>query len=141
MNKDDLFGKTLGLISKVHYLEAKLANNKAVADVTTLQLNLLKILYCSCTRSISSLSECLNINLPNCSREVKKLTKKGYIEKKVSELDKRKTEISLSNTGQHKVESFLLEMKDNFFKKNADMTEDQINKCIIYIDYLQKKIF
>ena len=137
MNRDDLFNKTVGLISKVYDLEAKLNNKKTDDDVTSLQLNLLKILYFSCSKNLSSLSECLNINLPNCSREVKKMTKQGYIEKKVSDMDKRKTELSLTPDGNNKVESFLFDMKDNFFKKNGDMTEEKINKCIESIDFLQ----
>ncbi len=141
MNRDDLFNKTVELISKVYDLEAKLTNKKTDDDVTSLQVNILKILYFSCSKNLSSLSECLNINLPNCSREVKKMTKLGYIEKKVSDIDKRRTELSLTPDGNYKVESFLLDMKNNFFKKSGDMTEDKINRCIESIDFLQKEIF
>lgn len=141
MNKDILFNRTAGFIAKVYDFEAKLSEGKGDSEITHLQLELLKILYFSCCKSISGLSECLNINLPNCSREVKKLSLSGFIQKTVSSSDKRKTELSLTDKGKNKVEKFLFDMRDNFFKHENIWSEDKIKKCIDSIDILEKELF
>ncbi len=139
MNKDYLFNRIVGLISGLHGLEAKLSSDKT-DDVTALQMNLLMILFFSSYSSMSSLSKCLGINLPNCSREVKKLTNMKLVKKNVSASDKRKTELSLTDIGRKRVESFLNEMKDNFFKEKQNWTDEKIKKCVENIDNIERDI-
>ena len=82
----------------------------------------------------------MNINLPNSSREVKKLTQLGYIQKSSSIEDKRKTELSLTTEGRTKVEEFLEKMKDDFFAQYGDWTEERIERCIKSIDVLEEEL-
>ncbi len=140
MMKDDLFNKTVSLISKVYELEVALDSPENYIDVTDLQLNLLKVLYFSCSKNVSSLSQCLNINLPNCSREVKKLTVKGFIEKKTSQSDKRQTELALTKLGNSKVEYFLSNMKKNFFSRDKVWTDEKLKLCLDSIDTLMEEL-
>ena len=83
----------------------------------------------------------MNINLPNSSREVKKLTQLGYIQKSSSIEDKRKTELSLTTEGRTKVEEFLEKMKDDFFAQGGGWTEERIERCIKSIDVLEEELF
>ena len=83
----------------------------------------------------------MNINLPNSSREVKKLTQLGYINKSSSIEDKRKTELSLTTEGRTKVEEFLEKMKDDFFAQYGDWTEERIERCIKSINVLEEELF
>ena len=141
MNKDDLFDRTAHLISKIHDLEARLSRQGGDEHVTAQQFDLLKILYFSVPKNLSELSKCMNINLPNSSREVKKLTQLGYIQKSSSIEDKRKTELSLTTEGRTKVEEFLEKMKDDFFDQYGDWTEERIERCIKSIDVLEEELF
>jgi DNA-binding MarR family transcriptional regulator len=141
MTKDDLFNRTAKLISKVHDFETSLSGQGGDDEVTALQFDLMQILYFTGQKNLSGLSHCLNINLPNCSREVKKLTNLGFIEKNSSVEDRRKTELSLSGIGAKKVESFLEEMKSRFFDQSTDWNADRIERCISSIDILEQEIF
>ncbi|WP_158546933.1 MarR family winged helix-turn-helix transcriptional regulator [Oceanispirochaeta sp. M1] len=141
MTKDDLFNRTANLISKIHDLEASLKGQGGDAEVTSLQFDLLQILYYSGPKNLSALSHCMNINLPNSSREVKKLTSLGFIQKESSPDDKRKTELSLTKKGTRKVEGFMEDMKKRFFDMNKDWCPERIKRCIESIDILEKELF
>ena len=141
MTIDDLFNRTVHLISKIHDLEARIDIKNGEYDVTSQQLDLLKILYFSSPKNLSGLSKCMNINLPNSSREVKKLTQLGYIQKNSSIEDKRKTELALTAKGKVKVEGFLEKMKDDFFTQCGEWTEKRIERCIKSIDVLEEELF
>ena len=141
MTKDDLINRTGQLISKIHAFETSLGGQGGDHEVTALQLDLLQILYFTGRKNLSSLSQCLNINLPNSSREVKKLTNTGFIEKKISLDDKRKTDLTLSEKGKSKVESSLDEMKNQFFDTSKNWSPERIESCINAIDVLENEIF
>lgn len=140
MTKDDFFSRTANFISKIHDLEARLSTQGEDDHVTAQQFEILKILYFSAQKDLSGLSKCMNINLPNSSREVKKLTQLGYIHKSSSIEDKRKIELSLTAEGRMKVEESLVKMKDDFFIQNEDWTEERIERCIKSIDILEKEL-
>ncbi|MDC7231618.1 MAG: MarR family transcriptional regulator, partial [Spirochaetales bacterium] len=115
MTKDDLFFRAADLITKIHDMEADLEAQGGDHEITSLQSNLLKILYFSGPQNLSGLSHCMHMNLPNSSREVKKLTELGYIQKTSSPDDRRKTELSLTVRGKEKVNLSMDEMKAAFF--------------------------
>ncbi len=141
MTKDDLFNRTTGLILKIHELESSLSNPNGDDEVTALQLDLLTVLYFACSKNLSDLSHCLSINLPNCSREVKKLTLKGFLKKNKCHCDRRKTEIALTTLGTNKVEAILHEMKESFFKQNSNWNKQKIKRCIDSINILETELF
>lgn len=140
MDKDYLFKRVAGLISNAYDLETRLTKGVNLS-VTNLQFTILKILYFSEIKNISSLSECLDINLPNCSREVKKLTLSGYLEKRPSEVDKRNRDIYLTEKAYSLIEKIMLETKENYFRNKSNISEDVIKSCIESIDLLEKEIF
>jgi len=141
MTKDDLFNRTALLISRIHDFETSLSGQGGDNEVTSLQFDLLQILYFSGPKNVSGLSRCMNINLPNSSREVKKLTSLGFIKKTGSPDDKRKTELSLTERGNDKVELFLEEMKNSFFNQGIDWNEERIERCINSINVLEEELF
>lgn len=141
MDKEDLFNRTTGLILNVHELETALTKDLDIKNVTSLQLNILKILYLSNSKNLSDLSSCLNINLPNCSREIKKLTINGYVTKRSSDNDKRITEITLTELGRDMVYNILNKMKESYFKNKSDLSDEMVEECIKSINTLQKYLF
>lgn len=141
MTKDDLFNRTARLIAKIHDFETKFSDQGGDGEITALQYDLMQILFFSGKKNLSGLSHCLNINLPNSSREVKKLTTMGFIEKNKSLEDKRKTEITLTEKGILKIESSLAVMKEQFFSQSTDWSPERIKRCISSIDSLEKELF
>lgn len=140
MTKDELFNRTANLISKIHTFETSLVGQGGDHEVTSLQFDLLQILYYSGPKNLSGLSHCMNINLPNSSREVKKLSNMGFIQKSSLAEDKRKTELSLTEKGSQKVESSMEEMKNKFFETNKDWSPERIKRCIDSIDILEQEL-
>lgn len=140
MDRDIMFSRIIGFISKVHGIEATFKDIK-VGELTNLQQEMLLILYLSCSYTLSGLSECLNINLPNCSREVKKLTESGYVQKSISTVDKRKTELQLTTFGSEQVEQYLYTIKESFYKSRTDFNDDKIDRIISAIDLLEQEVF
>lgn len=140
MDRDIMFSRIIGFISKVHGIEVTFKDIK-VGELTNLQQEMLLILYLSCSYTLSGLSECLNINLPNCSREVKKLTESGYVQKSISTVDKRKTELQLTTFGSEQVEQYLYTIKESFYKSRTDFNDDKIDRIISAIDLLEQEVF
>lgn len=141
MTKDDLFNKTASFISKIHDFESSLSTAGGDDRLTSQQLDLLQILYFSGPKNLSGLSHCMNINLPNSSREVKKLTQQGFIQKQISAEDKRITELSLTEEGTAKVDSFLELMKEHFFSQSGEWKPERILRCIKSIEILEEELF
>lgn len=140
MSRDLLFSRVVGLMTKVHELEDSFKDIED-REVTKLQKELLLLIYLSCSRNLSSLSRCLNINLPNCSREVKKLTEAGYIRKERSTTDRRETQLLLTDRGLHYTEDWLNNIKTLFFNSRSEFTEEKISQIISAIDLLEAEIF
>ena len=140
MDKDQLFQKILYFISALHQMEDSLLSSGTGSDITDTQANLMTILYLSGSRNLSSLSSCLHINLPNCSREVKKLTQKGYIRKESSPRDRRIIEISLSSEGRTFMELTFSALKNTFFKNTGDWNVSRLERVYSAIQVLEQDL-
>jgi len=141
MTKDDVFRRTAAFISSIHTLEASLEHLITDEEFSSLQLNLMRILYFSSPRSLSSLSACVNMNLPNTSREIRRLTEAGVVCKSVSSRDKRITELSLTESGKKKVEEGLEVMKNCLFSSSGEWTEDRMMKYLESLSVIESELF
>jgi len=141
MTKEDFFNKTASFISMIHDFEIQLSSNSQIQQVTDLQFSLLKILYFSGSHSTGGLSRCLNINLPNTSREVKKMVLEGYVQKEVSAVDRRIVQLSLTGQGQELMDRAFTDMMNRFFDESGEWPEDRMKKCLKSMELLSKEIF
>lgn len=141
MTQDELFRITARFISNVHGFETRYARDRSAGDVTDLQFSLLQVLYFTGSYCMSDLSRCLNTNLPNTSREVKKLVLLDYVARQPSPIDRRQTNLSLTAKGKELIEGTMDDMKKQFFKTSGEWTEKRIKECINSIEILEKEIF
>jgi DNA-binding MarR family transcriptional regulator len=141
MDQDIIFKRTAAFISDLHNLESSLSGSTGKGTLTPLQQNLLRILYFSNPKTLSSLSECMNMNMPNTSREVKKLAQQELIVKSQSPDDKRIIELSLAEKGNKIVEFWLEKMKTAFFQ-NSGSWDDARSRCFLdSLSVLEKELF
>ena len=140
MDRDRAFEKLAELISNLHQLEDSLLHEVRPGDLTDLQLQVLTILLFSGPKNLSALSGCLNINLPNCSREVRKLSEKGLVRKEASPEDGRITLVFLSDEGLARVQGFFLQMKRLYFERSGVWSEERSNRLIKAIDVIKSEI-
>lgn len=141
MTKEELFEKTAKFISTIHGFEIQYTREKPIDGVTDLQFDLLQVLYFSGPYSMSGLSLCLNTNLPNTSREVKKMVLAGFVIKEASQHDRRQTMLSLTEKGRKLVEGALEDMKNQFFRTSGEWTDERIAKCLESMRILEREIF
>ena len=135
-----MFEKLAELISNLHQLEDSLLHEVMIGNLTDLQLQILTILFFSGPKNLSGLSGCLNINLPNCSREVRKLSEKDLVRKESSPEDGRITLIYLSDEGLGKVQGFFLQMKKIYFERSGEWSVERKDRLLKAIDVIQSEV-
>ncbi len=140
MHQDQLFQKMLHFVTALHQMEDSLLSSGNGSDITDTQTNLMTILYLSGPKNLSSLSSCLHMNLPNCSREVRKLTQKGYIRKESSDRDRRIIEISLSSEGRSFMDLTFTALKRGFFEKTGNWDAARLERVYSAIQVLEKDL-
>ena len=96
--------------------------------------------------TISEISKNLSIASPTVTELVKVLTKKGYLERKVNEKDKRFVEVALTDTGKKIVEDITQYYNDLFSglveklgTEQSDLLVELLNQVNIYFDEWYKK--
>ncbi|MDA3791886.1 MAG: MarR family winged helix-turn-helix transcriptional regulator, partial [Desulfobacula sp.] len=89
----------------------------------------------------SQVADCLNISLPNASRELKKLSRLELIVKETDEKDRRKTTISLSEKGQNLMLLTFERIQKNFWEQAGQLPEDEMQLIISSMNVLEKKVF
>lgn len=141
MDKDIIFKRTAAFISNLHDLESSLSTGADKGNLTPLQHSILQILYFTNPKTLSALSECMNMNMPNTSREVKKLTELNLISKSQSENDKRITNLSLTAEGSAIIETGLNHMRDEFFRNTGSWSERRIKRFLESLDVLEQDLF
>lgn len=135
---EEFFGRLTQFISSLHTVEADLAQEAYSTDFTALQHRLFEILFLSEARNLSSLSDCLGINLPNCSREVRKLSEAGMVEKVRSGEDRRITLISLSATGREYTAGVMKRMMEVLLQRSGGWDEQDLETCTDAISVLEE---
>ena len=132
-----MFDRILRFLPKLHQMEDDLIAGAEENGLTDLQKNLMTVLYLSGPENLSSLSHCLHINMPNCSREVKKLAEKGYIRKTDSCRDRRVIQLSLTDPGRELVRTFLEGMRSAYFDRTDHWTPERIERVLTALDILE----
>lgn len=96
--------------------------------------------------TISEISKNLSIASPTVTELVKVLTKKGYLERKVNEKDKRFVEVALTDTGKKIVQDITQYYTDLFSglveklgKEQSDLLVELLNQANLYFDERYKK--
>jgi DNA-binding MarR family transcriptional regulator len=141
MTEDDVFRRAAAFISNIHSIESDLAQLIQDQELTPLQQNMLRILYFAGPKNLSSLSQCMNMNLPNSSREVKRLSEAGLILKGSSPFDRRVTQLTLTDSGKRKVEEGLELMKESLFSSSGEWTPHRIERVLSSLTILEDELF
>ncbi|NRG33293.1 MarR family winged helix-turn-helix transcriptional regulator [Niallia circulans] len=100
MNEEPFFQQFITFTASVYQLKHALTNDLRPNDLTPIQYSILEYVSINQPVILSEISDCLQISLPNTSRELKKLTKKNLIMKFTDEKNRRKQFISLSDEGK-----------------------------------------
>ncbi len=141
MNKNQFFQSVMSFIENVHTTTHSLTKDARSNKVTPQQHSILEYVFFSNEVTTSQVADCLNISLPNASRELKKLFKLDLIVKESNAKDRRKTTISLSEPGQHLMLSTFERIQESFWKQAGVLSEDEMKSIVSSMDVLKKKVF
>ncbi|MFJ8262792.1 MarR family winged helix-turn-helix transcriptional regulator [Rummeliibacillus sp. NPDC094406] len=141
MNKNALFNKVIAFTTSVHQVTHDLTHNIKSDSLTTVQYKILEYLKVSQPVTLSEISDCQHISMPNTSREIKKLKEKNLIEKISNPEDRRKQSICLSREGEIMMNEAFATIESRFLNRIQNTTEKDIEEIEQALNILQNKLF
>lgn len=140
-NKETLSRKIMSFTGSVIEVKHELTKNYKIADITPLQYNILEYISFSQPVTLSHISDCQHISMPNASREVKKLSDKGLCEKFSVPQDRRKQFIRLSPKGQAIMDEVFNRVEESIMQRLQGVSSEEIEQIDEAIRLLHHKLF
>lgn len=141
MDKKELFYQAVSFITSVHQVTYDMTKDFALGDITPVQYGMLEYIAVSQPVTLSQISDCKHISMPNTSRELKKLTDRGLCEKYDAPEDKRKQYIRLSPDGQSFMNAAFAHMETQFQHRLRHATEADLGRIAEAMKVLQGSLF
>lgn len=141
MDKKALFHQLVTFITDVHQVKHDIAKDIPIGDLTPVQYGILEFIAVSQPVTVSDISECKDMSMPNTSRELKKLSDKSLCVKYEAEGDKRKQYVRLSPQGEALMGGAFAHMEDRVGERIRYMSEDELEQLMSAMKLLQSTIF
>lgn len=141
MDKNVFFHKFVTFATAVHEVTYELTKDIKPDDITPVQYSILEYIAVSGPVTLSQISECKHISMPNTSRELKKLTNKKLCEKFDVAEDRRKQMIRLSESGQAMMNEAFERIGERFLERIKDASAEELEDINRALDVLQSKVF
>lgn len=141
MDKEALFQKFVMFTSAVHQIKHELTKEVKPATVTPVQYSILEYIAVHQPVTLSQISDCQHMSLPNTSREIRKLTEKNLCEKSTGAEDQRKQYIRLSKAGQDIMDEVFLRIQERFTERIHEATPQELGLIEQALDLLHAKVF
>ncbi|MRX74262.1 winged helix DNA-binding protein [Bacillus lacus] len=141
MDHNKLFKQFVRFTASVHQTSNEITKEIQVENITNTQYKILEFITVNQPVTLTRISDCLNISLPNSSRELKKLIENQLCEK-VSDLkDRRIFHIRLTDKGTAIMEEAFQQIQQVFQERMNDLTESELNEVGRAFRTLQEKVF
>ena len=108
--------------------------------ITSAQFKILQYLSDGELITLSQISCCLGMSVPNTSREVKKLFEKDLLQKTHSPKDKRVSFITLSPAGSELMHAAFTRLKANISRRYAHLRNDEISDIVKALALISEKL-
>jgi DNA-binding MarR family transcriptional regulator len=141
MDKKAFFNKFVTFTNAVHQVTHEITKGVKSDTITPLQYSILEYLAVSQPVTLSQISDCLHMSMPNTSRELKKLSEKNLCEKFSVAEDRRKQYFRLSEGGQAMMNKAFTCIEARFFQRINDASEEELEEIDRALDVLQSKVF
>ncbi|MVP00657.1 MarR family transcriptional regulator [Paenibacillus sp. N10] len=110
-------------------------------SITPVQYKILEYLAVSQPVTLSEISECMHMSMPNTSRELRKLTEKQLCEKVTDDEDRRKQLIRLSGKGTALMNDSFRHIESRFVERLGHVSEKELQEIERALDLLHRKVF
>ncbi|MEN2768142.1 MarR family winged helix-turn-helix transcriptional regulator [Ornithinibacillus xuwenensis] len=139
MDKGKLFQQFVRFTSSVHQVTNDMTKEIKIENITTVQYKILEFITVSQPVTLSEISECLHLSLPNSSRELKKLIQSQLCEKIIDSNDRRKFDICLTENGTVLMNKVFRQLELNFQERIKNLTDSDLKEIEEAINILQTK--
>ncbi|SFL94321.1 DNA-binding transcriptional regulator, MarR family [Paenibacillus sp. 1_12] len=141
MDKNAVFQKFVAFTAAVHQISNEMTKDVKSETITTVQYKILEYIAVSQPSTLSDISECMHMSMPNTSRELRKLSEKGLCEKITDADDRRKQFIRLSARGDAMMNEVFEQIESRFVERLRDISEEELGEIEQALDLLHTKVF
>lgn len=139
--EEELLHSLIAFTAAVHQVKHDLTKELRIEAVTPVQYGILELLAVEQPVTLSQLSDCLNMSMPNTSREIRKLGEKGLCEKMTAPDDQRKQHIRLSPEGQRLMDEVFGRLKASLRKRIGDVSDERLEEIQRAVRLLHQAVF
>lgn len=141
MDQKAFFHKFAAFTTAVHQVTHEMTKDVISDAITPVQYSILEYIAVSQPVTLSQISECRQMSMPNTSRELKKLNEKRLCEKFADAEDRRKQHIRLSQEGEALMGQAFQRIGARFWQRIKDFSEEELNEIERALDVLHAKVF
>lgn len=141
MDNNQLFQKFIAFTASVHQITNDITKDVNSDGLTPLQYKIIEYIAVSQPVTLSEISDCMNISMPNTSRELKKLSEKGLCTRITDPADRRRQEITLSAAGESLMNEAFSQIAVRFEQRIAGLTAEERKETERALDLLHKRVF
>ncbi len=141
MQDSALFQQFIQFVTSVHQATTDMTSDIQHDAITPVQYKIMEYLAVSPPQTPSSISACMNMSLPNTSRELRKLSEKGLCEKTSDPSDGRKQVIHLTAQGQQLMETIFSQIEIRFRERIQHLSQEELEQIGQALQLLQKRVF
>jgi DNA-binding MarR family transcriptional regulator len=128
-------------MANVHQITNDMTRDAKTEDITQVQYKILEYITVSQSVTITEISDCLHVSLPNTSRELRKLIEKDLCKKVSDESDRRKYYIQLTDKGNILMQEAFQKIQLQFEERIKHLTDEDLMEINKAVEVLQQKIF
>ncbi|AIQ55381.1 MarR family winged helix-turn-helix transcriptional regulator [Paenibacillus sp. FSL R7-0331] len=136
-----LFGQIVAFTAAVHQVASDITKDVKSGTLTPVQYKILEYIAVSQPVTLSEISECMHMSMPNTSRELKKLTEKQLCAKVTDPADRRKQGITLSPAGEQMMGEAFLTIGRRFEERIVHLSDEERREIGLALELLQRKVF
>lgn len=141
MDKQAFFQKFVAFTTAVHEVKHEMTRDVKTDNITPVQYSIMENLAVSQPVTLSQMSDCQHMSMPNTSRELKKLIEKNLCEKYTDSKDRRKQYFRLSNEGQVMMNKAFTLIEARFQQQIKNASEEDLAEIDHALDVLYSKVF
>lgn len=131
----------MAFTTAVHQVTHEMTKDVKLDAITPVQYKILEYIAVSQPVTLSEISDCMHMSMPNTSRELRKLSEKQLCEKIADDEDRRKQFIRLSPIGEAMMNEAFQGIGSRFAKRIEHISEDELKEIEHALDLLQRKVF
>jgi DNA-binding MarR family transcriptional regulator len=141
MDKQEFFYKLVSFTTAVHNVKHEITKDIKADDITPLHYLMLEYIAVSQPVTLSQISDCHHISMPNASREIKKLCQKNLCEKYADPEDGRKQYVRLTAAGAEMMAQAFGQIEVRFLQRMKELSPEELIEIDHALDVLQSKVF